>query len=67
MTETSIRQRLAMPFATLTGTNLGPWAGSPPSGSPVRLRIIIQFPWDESTGLFGGEPIYFDRTEIGLD
>jgi hypothetical protein len=24
--------------ATLTGTNLGPWAGTPPSGLPVRLR-----------------------------
>ena len=53
--------------ATLTGTNLGPWAGAPPSGLPVRLGIIIAFPWDESTGLFGGERIYFDRAEIGLD
>src|SRR4249919_2962362 len=31
--------------ATLTGTNSGPWAGSSPSGLPVRLRIIIHFPW----------------------
>jgi hypothetical protein len=53
--------------ATLTGTNLGPWAGSPPSGLPVRLRIIIHFPWDESTSLFGGETIYFDRGEMGPD
>ena len=53
--------------ATLTGTNTGPWAGSSPSGLPVRLRIIIHFPWDESTGLFGGERIYFDRAELGLD
>ena len=53
--------------ATLTGTNTGPWAGSSPSGLPVRLRIIIRFPWDESTGLFGGERIYFDRAELGLD
>lgn len=53
--------------ATLTGTNLGPWAGATPSGLPVRLRIIIHFPWDQSTGLFGGERIYFDRAEIGLD
>ena len=47
--------------ATLTGTNLGLWAGAPPSGLPVRLRIIIHFPWDQSTSLFGGERIYFDR------
>jgi predicted ester cyclase len=52
--------------ATLTGTNLGPWAGAPPSGLPVRLRIMIRFPWDESTSLFGGERIYFDRGELGI-
>jgi len=53
--------------AILTGTNLGPWAGAPPSGLPVRLRIIIHFPWDQSTSLFGGERIYFDRRELRLD
>jgi predicted ester cyclase len=53
--------------ATLTGTNLGPWAGAPASGLPVRLGIIIFFPWDQSTSLFGGERIYFDRGELGLD
>ena len=53
--------------ATLTGTNLGPWAGAPPSGLPVRLRIIIHFPWDQSTSLFGGERIYFDRGDLGID
>jgi len=52
--------------ATLTGTNLGPWAGAPASGLPVRLRIMIRFPWDESTSLFGGERIYFDRGELGI-
>ena len=50
--------------AILRGTNLGPWAGVAPSGLPVRLRIIIPFPWDESTSLFGGERIYFDRGEL---
>jgi hypothetical protein len=53
--------------AVLTGTNLGPWAGAQPSGLPVRLRIIIQFPWDESTSLFGGETVYFDRGELEVD
>ncbi len=53
--------------ATLTGTNLGPWAGAPPSGLPVRLGITIYFPWDQGTSLFGGERIYFDRGELGLD
>lgn len=51
--------------ATLTGTNLGPWAGVPPSGLPVRLRILIHFPWDPGAGLFAGERIYFDRGELG--
>jgi hypothetical protein len=50
--------------ATLTGTNLGPWAGAPPSGLPVRLRIIIHFPWDQDHRLFAGERIYFDRGEL---
>ena len=50
--------------ATLTGTNLGPWAGVPPSGLPVRLTILIHFPWDPGAGLFGGERIYFDRGEL---
>ena len=52
--------------ATLRGTNLGPWAGTPPTELPVRLRIIINFPWDQRTSLFGGERIYFDRGELAL-
>ena len=52
--------------ATLSGTNLGPWAGAPPTRLPVRLRIIISFPWDQRTSLFGGERIYFDRGELAL-
>src|SRR5579859_6325163 len=32
--------------ATLTATNLGPWAGAPASGLPVRLTVLILFPWD---------------------
>lgn len=51
--------------AYLTGTNLGPWAGVSPSGLPVRLRILIHFPWDPEAGLFTGERIYFDRSELG--
>ncbi|HSL77839.1 MAG TPA: ester cyclase [Candidatus Limnocylindrales bacterium] len=47
--------------ATLTGTNHGPWAGSPPSGLAVRLEVLILFPWDPLTGLFRGERIWFDR------
>jgi predicted ester cyclase len=51
--------------ATLTGTNLGPWAGAPASGMPVDLQVLILFPWDPSTQLFAGERIWFDRGALG--
>lgn len=51
--------------ALLTGTNLGPWAGQPPSGMPVRLAVLIHFPWDDAAGRFAGERIYFDRGGSG--
>ena len=47
--------------ATLTGTNLGPWGGAEPSGLPVRLEVIIFFPWDPVAERFLGERIWFDR------
>ena len=51
--------------ATLTGTNLGPWAGVPASGLPVSLTVLILFPWDPASGRFLGERIWFDRGAIG--
>lgn len=50
--------------ATLTGTNLGPWAGAPPSGLPVSLQVLILFPWDPSAERFTGERIWFDRGQL---
>jgi predicted ester cyclase len=50
--------------ATLTGTNLGPWAGAPPSGLPVSLQVLILFPWDRSAGRFSGERIWLDRGQL---
>jgi len=47
--------------ATLTGTNLGPWAGVAPSGLPVDLEVLILFPWDPEARRFTGERIWFDR------
>ncbi len=47
--------------ARLTGTNLGPWAGAPPSGLPVSLEVVILFPWVPAAERFGGERIWFDR------
>jgi predicted ester cyclase len=50
-----------MEVATLTGTNLGPWAGTEPTGLPVALQVLILFPWDPATDRFTGERIWFDR------
>ena len=50
-----------MEVATLTGTNLGPWAGVAPTGLPVALQVIILFPWDRPSERFSGERIWFDR------
>jgi predicted ester cyclase len=50
--------------ATLTGTNEGPWAGTPPSGLPVALQVLILVPWDRGTNRFSGERIWFDRGTI---
>ena len=47
--------------ATLTGTNVGPWAGVAASGLAVSLEVLILFPWDPVTGRFAGERIWFDR------
>ena len=50
--------------ATLTGTNVGPWGGAPPSGLPVSLEVLILFPWETATERFLGERIWFDRGTI---
>jgi hypothetical protein len=47
--------------ARLTGTNLGPWAGAPPSGLAVDLEVLILFPWDLTALRFSGEKIWLGR------
>jgi predicted ester cyclase len=51
--------------ARLTGTNLGPWAGTPASGLPVSLDVLILFPWDHVAQRSHGERIWFDRGAVG--
>jgi predicted ester cyclase len=54
-----------MEVAEMTGTHRGPWAALEPTGRPVRLEVIIHFPWDPEAGKFAGEKIYFDRAALG--
>ena len=64
LTDIVIGPQGVIEVATMTGTHEGAWAGLPPSGRPVRLTILIHFPWDPQAGLFGGERIYFDRLAL---
>ncbi len=50
--------------ATLTGTNLGPWAGAAATGLPLALQVLILFPWNPATERFAGERIWFDRGSL---
>lgn len=64
LTEIVIGPQGVFEVAILTGTNLGPWAGAAPSGLPVRMTILIHFPWDPATERFAGETVWFDRGEL---
>jgi predicted ester cyclase len=55
-----------MEVAEMTGTHQGPWADTAPTGKPVRLVIIIHFPWNATAGKFAGEKIYFDRAAFPI-
>jgi predicted ester cyclase len=55
-----------MEVAEMTGTHQGAWAGAAPTGKPVRMTIIIHFPWGAAAEKFTGEKIYFDRAALGL-
>jgi hypothetical protein len=61
LSEIVIGPQGAFEVATLTGTNLGPWAGVGPSGLAVSLEVLILFPWEPFTERFSGERIWFDR------
>ncbi|HSL34406.1 MAG TPA: ester cyclase [Candidatus Limnocylindrales bacterium] len=65
LTEIVVGPQGVFEVATLTGTNRGPWAGTPASGLPVRLQVLILFPWDPAAERFAGERIWFDRAAIG--
>ena len=64
LTEIVVGPQGVFEVATLTGTNIGPWGGAPPSGLPVSLQVLILFPWDPVTERFLGERIWFDRGTV---
>ena len=51
--------------AEMTGTHAGTWAGLAPTGQPVRLDVLIHFPWDPAAEKFAGERVYYDRAALG--
>jgi steroid delta-isomerase-like uncharacterized protein len=65
LTDIVIGPQGVMEVATLTATHRGPFAGLPPTGRPVRLTVVIHFPWDPDAEQFSGERIYLDRGQLG--
>jgi len=64
LTDIVIGPQGVIEVATMTGTHRGEWAGMAPTNRPIRLTIVIHFPWDRSARLFAGERVYFDRAEL---
>lgn len=66
LTDIVIGPQGVIEVAEMTGTHQGPWAGRPPTGRGVSMRIIIHFPWDPAAEKFAGEKIYYDRSDLPL-
>ena len=64
LTDIVIGPQGVIEVATMTGTQHGPWAGTPATDAAVRLTIVIHFPWDRAAQLFAGERVYFDRAGL---
>ena len=64
LTDIVIGPQGVIEVADMTGTHQGEWDGLAPSGRPIRLQIIIYFPWDPAAELFAGEKIWYDRTAL---
>jgi steroid delta-isomerase-like uncharacterized protein len=64
LTDIVIGPQGVIEVAWMTGTHRGEWAGLPATGQPVRLQIIIHFPWDPVAQKFAGEKVYFDRAAL---
>ena len=47
----------------ISGTQLGPWRGLPPTGRPVNFPLCGIFSFDDE-GRLAGERIYYDRGSV---
>jgi steroid delta-isomerase-like uncharacterized protein len=47
----------------ISGTQLGPWRGLPPTGRPVVFPLCGTFSFD-AEGRLAGERIYYDRGDV---
>ncbi|MDX1662029.1 MAG: nuclear transport factor 2 family protein [Gemmatimonadota bacterium] len=52
--------------ARFVGTHENDWLEFEATGQTVDFDVIIFFPWDRETGLFRGERVWFDPTEVGM-
>jgi predicted ester cyclase len=64
LTDIAIGPQGVIEVARLTGTHRGAWAGVEATGRPIRLTVVINFPWDQASERFAGERVWFDRTEL---
>jgi hypothetical protein len=51
-------------FAALVATPAEPWEGLEAVGRPVRLDVVIHFPWHPEADRFAGERIFFDQRQL---
>ena len=66
LTDIVIGPQGVIEVATLTGTFLGPWLGSPPTGEAVTETIVINFPWNPGVQRFAGERVFLaSRSLLG--
>ena len=64
LTDIVIGPQGVIEVAEMTGTHRGVWAGIEPTSKPVRLLVIIHFPWNPEAERFAGEKVYFDRSTL---
>jgi len=64
LTDIVIGPQGVIEVAEMTGTHRGEWNGMPPTNQPVKMNIVIHFPWNPIAEKFSGEKIYYDRAAL---